>query len=400
MKKINPYIILISVSVIVVLFYQFKWSLLYPKLSVSMIITIVILVILCWIFALIFNSFVKYEKDTKWRLKYNYMYTFIVLVVFLGTLMDGIYSHGFPLFGTIKYGDNYGIPTLHTFIAILDSYVTYVLALMITFSKSKRTAFAFTIAAICLVLPLSRMLIVLTISNYLWSYLYLNLYRYKNIKFVQKLSLCILVICGMYIFGLLGNYRTNIQESNNKSYTDSTMIFQIGVPTENFIDTHIPAPFFWDYIYGTSALANLQNIINERGRTENTSLSEFTITQFLPDVFGKNINSSEYANIKSSTYQYQISPVLNVSTFLFKPYYLLGWLGIIAMIIFILIFPVLYLLILNNLESNYIIIGISILNTIYAFMFFDNMFTISALSLQLLLPVIQGKLMTISKKND
>ncbi|MCC4477597.1 oligosaccharide repeat unit polymerase [Limosilactobacillus reuteri] len=394
MKKINPYIILITVSIIVVLFYQFKWSLLYPRLSASMTITIVILVVLCWVFSLMFNSFIKYEKDTKWSLEYNYWYTLIVLIVALGTLMDGIYSHGFPLFGAIKYGDNYGIPTLHTFIAILDSYITYVLALMATFNKSKRkiTIFAFTIAAICLVLPLSRMLIVLTFSNYLWSYLYLNLDRYKNIKFIQKLSLCILIICGMYIFGLLGNYRTNIQESNNKSYTDSTMIYQIGVPSTNFINSHIPAPFFWDYIYGTSALANLQNIINERGRSENTSLSEFAITQFLPDVFGKNINNSEYENIKSSTYQYQVSHVLNVSTFLFKPYYLLGWFGIIAMIIFVLIFPVLYLLILNTLESNYIIIGISILNTIYAFMFFDNMFTISVLSLQLLLPVIQGKI--------
>lgn len=394
MKKINPYIILITVSIIVVLFYQFKWSLLYPRLSASMTITIVILVVLCWVFSLMFNSFVKHEKDTKWSLEYNYWYTLIVLIVALGTLMDGIYSHGFPLFGAIKYGDNYGIPTLHTFIAILDSYITYVLALMATFNKSKRkiTIFAFTIAAICLVLPLSRMLIVLTFSNYLWSYLYLNLDRYKNIKFIQKLSLCILIICGMYIFGLLGNYRTNIQESNNKSYTDSTMIYQIGVPSTNFINSHIPAPFFWDYIYGTSALANLQNIINERGRSENTSLSEFAITQFLPDVFGKNINNSEYENTKSSTYQYQVSPVLNVSTFLFKPYYLLGWFGIIAMIIFVLIFPMLYLLILNTLESNYIIIGISILNTIYAFMFFDNMFTISVLSLQLLLPVIQGKI--------
>lgn len=394
MKKINPYIILITVIIIVVLFYQCKWSLLYPRLSDSMAITIVILVILCWVFSLMFNSFVKHEKGTKWSLEYNYWYTLIVFIIALGTLMDGIYSHGFPLFGTIKYGDNYGIPTLHTFIAILDSYITYVLALMVTFNKSKRkrTAFAFTIAAICLVLPLSRMLIVLTFSNYLWSYLYLNLDKYKNIKFIQKLSLCILIICGMYIFGLLGNYRTNIQESNNKNYTDSTMIYQIGVPSTNFINSRIPAPFFWDYIYGTSALANLQNIINERGRSENTSLSEFAITQFLPDVFGKNINSSEYENINLRTYQYQVSPVLNVSTFLFKPYYLLGWFGIIAMIIFVLIFPVLYLLILNPLESNYIIIGISILNTIYAFMFFDNMFTISVLSLQLLLPVIQGKI--------
>lgn len=394
MKKINPYIILITVSIIVVLFYQCKWSLLYPRLGASITITIVILVILCWVFSLMFNSFVKHEKGTKWSLEYNYWYTLIVFIIALGTLMDGIYSHGFPLFGTIKYGDNYGIPTLHTFIAILDSYITYVLALMVTFNKSKRkrTAFAFTIAAICLVLPLSRMLIVLTFSNYLWSYLYLNLDKYKNIKFIQKLSLCILIICGMYIFGLLGNYRTNIQESNNKSYTDSIMIYQIGVPSTNFINSRIPAPFFWDYIYGTSALGNLQNIINERGRSENTSLSEFAITQFLPDVFGKNINSSEYENIKLRTYQYQVSPVLNVSTFLFKPYYLLGWFGIIAMIIFVLIFPVLYLLILNTLESNYIIIGISILNTIYAFMFFDNMFTISVLSLQLLLPVIQGKI--------
>ena len=58
------------------------------------------------------------------------------------------------------------------------------------------------------------------------------------------------------------------------------------------------------------------------------------------------------------------------------------------MLMFLLIFPMIYLLLIQNIDSKYFIYGLSILNTIYLLALFDNMFTLSVLSLQLFIPLI------------
>ena len=169
------------------------------------------------------------------------------------------------------------------------------------------------------------------------------------------------------------------------------------MPSQSFINSKIPSPYFWDYIYLTSSIGNLQNMITY-SQSSSTDIKKFVITQFFPDTISKKVYSDYSDEVKFNTFQYQISPSLNVGTIFYEPYYLFGWLGVYLMLFFLLVFPILYLLIIQNVESRYFIYGLSVLNTIYVFMLFDNMFTLSVLSLQLLIPPIS--MIVIKNKNS
>lgn len=392
MKKVNPYSILFVASLVTISLYELKWSELYPPLGNDMLIFLTILLISCYIFSIIFRHSFPKINDINRSLLYSNRYLALTIIIFILTIAEGIYSHGFPLLGTVKYGDNYGFPTIHLLITIINSYLTYTLALILFVKKikTKRVKVCFFLNLVCLLLPFSRMIIIVTLINYLWSYFYLTTKSRKKLGFSKKIIILCCLVVGLYVFGVMGNYRTNVQENNKKDYFDSSMIYQIGMPSSRFLNSKIPSPFFWDYIYSTSALANFQNITLYPAGGNEKSATKFIMTQLMPDVFAKDIMPDEYSNLQSSLTQYQVTSTLNVSTAFFQPYYLWHWSGVYVMLIFILIFPLIYLLILRDLGDEYFMIGLSMVNTMYLLLFFDNTFKLSVVSLQLIIPLILG----------
>lgn len=393
MKKINPYSLLIIAIISILVLYELKWSSLYPTLSLQVIIFFLITILgLFFLDLFLMNLFLTKSlriSNSTPIYSYKKYYIYIVALVVIGTVLDGIYSHGYPLLGNLKYGEDFGVPFLHVLTSILASFITYFLAMVLTFENKVniKVCILLCITILCLLLPFSRLLIILTLLNYIWSLIY---FKFNGKKFTFKGTIILLVsMCvGLYLFGILGNYRLNIQTNNtSKKSTDSTLIYQIGVPSQTFIDSKVPAPYFWDYIYLTSSIGNLQNIVTY-SQPSSTDVKKFVITQFLPDTFSKKIYSDYSDEVKFNTFQYQISPSLNVGTIFYEPYYLFGWIGIYLMLLFILVFPIIYLFIIRNADNKYFVYGLSVLNTIYVLALFDNMFTLSVLSLQLLIPLI------------
>jgi hypothetical protein len=82
---------------------------------------------------------------------------------------------------------------------------------------------------------------------------------------------------------------------------------------------------------------------------------------------------------------------LTVSSVYAGSYVYLSWIGMVIMGIFIIIFPLFYISFLSK-KSKYYVTAIAILNSLYLFLIFDNMFSFSGLSLQLLYPLIFHKL--------
>lgn len=392
MKKINPYSILFTISLVIVFLYELKWSELYPPISSSMVVFLVIMLISCYAFLIIFRKLFSEPTNTSKNFNYSKWYLIITIIIVALTLAEGFYSHGFPIFGTVRYGDNYGFPTIHFIITIINSYLTYALAIILFVNRVRvrMVKVCFALNLVCLLLPFSRMIIIVTLINYLWSYFYLANNSHNKLKLNKKIVILGCLIIGMYIFGLLGNYRTNVQVNNKKDYFDSSLIYQIGEPSTRFLSSKLPSAFFWDYIYSTSALANFQNITSYPIMENENSVTKFVVTQFMPDIFAKNMMKDEYTNLRNSLTQYQVTPILNVSTAFYQPYYFWHWGGVYLMLLFILFFPLIYLLVLKELGDKYFIIGISMLNTMYLLLFFDNTFKLSVVSLQLIIPLILG----------
>ncbi|WP_318507256.1 hypothetical protein [Bacillus sp. T3] len=169
---------------------------------------------------------------------------------------------------------------------------------------------------------------------------------------------------------------------------DNSLFLQIGGATEEFKESPIPKEFFWPYIYISSPLANLQETINHYEYEEDISLSDtfvFSVTQVLPDFISKRIVAFYEIVIPNSL---QITPELNVSTAFAQSYVILGWVGVSLLTLFMFIFALFYILLLKSLNSEYFIVGVAILNSIFVFNTFSNMFSFTGLSFQLVYPIL------------
>ena len=115
----------------------------------------------------------------------------------------------------------------------------------------------------------------------------------------------------------------------------------------------------------------------------------------MPKILGNRILVN---NTDEDLEQYQVSPALTVSTIYYKMFAYNGWLGAILMDMYLVLFPFVYLLILNKFAKNYVLYGICILNTMYVLNFFDNMFMFDTISLQLFIPLVMGILQKLRIK--
>jgi hypothetical protein len=135
-------------------------------------------------------------------------------------------------------------------------------------------------------------------------------------------------------------------------------------------------------------LANLQKTIDEFEHTEDVGIKnsfEFATTQLLPDFISKRIVPVFNINIPDAI---KITPELNVSTAFAASYTTLGWVGISLYMLVIFVFAYFYILILKKYNSEYFIAGVAIMNSIFLFNIFSNMFSFTGLSFQLVYPVI------------
>lgn len=382
MQKINPFFLFgISLFVVVIL-YSLHYSLLYPSLSVSMAFFLSIVLVLSFISNIMWRDFCLYLNncsDSQKQIHLDNKSKSLTIISLVGTLVEGIYSRGFPLLGHYSEGSSYGIPVVHVTLTV---YISFLISLIFYFQVKKgfikQRNILIMLNFFCLMLTLARSVLVVSLLNCLWIYLFSK----KKIK-IQKQTIIITII-GMYVFGLLGNYRSNMQqETRQNSIFNSDFVYYVGSAKENVRDKPLLGPLFWDYLYVTSPLANFQNIVNQKKvTTEKVSVSDI-MSQFVSNAFIKEDNDPKTENIQ----QYQINSALTVGTIFFSNYNLSGWLGVWTMLIYMLIFPFFYILLIKLLAPAFMDIAISILDTLYVLNLFDNMFSFTTTSLLLLMPL-------------
>nr|WP_282434253.1 O-antigen polymerase [Bacillus sp. DNRA2] len=340
---------------------------------------------------LIGNYLMKYKIIEFNRLIYKEYYRWITYAILIGYFIEFLYHRNFPLLAiftgnSLSYHE-FGIPTFHVFLVTFNSFFSIFLFQVILSEKEKRTKtiVLYILNLIPSLLIMNRGMLVIIMMSCV--FVYLIKYQHKiTLKKIAGLSLLLVVF--LYFFGVVGNMRVNNSYNTNTSMFDNSLFLQIGGATDEFKDSIIPEEFFWPYIYISSPLANLQETINNFEYENDITGSDtfvFSVTQVLPDFISKRIVGSYEINIPNSL---QITPELNVSTAFAQSYVILGWVGISLLIMFMFGFALFYILLLKNLNSDYFIVGLAILNSIFVFNTFSNMFSFTGLSFQLVYPLL------------
>ncbi|AOO74930.1 hypothetical protein LCW_02025 [Latilactobacillus curvatus] len=386
---VNPFFMFILAFSAVILSFFFGWSSIYPSFSSDVLFFFIVMFLLAGVLGyFIYKSNVISFK----KIKSTTNVVWLVVIVLIGTLAEGAYNHGFPLQFMLQGKDSgyteFGIPTVHVFLLTLTAFLTtYLWHLILSSTGKLRNQYILLCVLSCIpyVLEVNRGMFMMVMINCFTIFI---LAIWKKIKVRHIIGLAIFGVVGLFLFGVMGNARVNTSYQNGRSAFDSASIMQIGGATEKFKSSKIPKEFFWGYIYASSPVANFQKNVDYSKTTEKITVSKVNSMFFgelLPNFIGKRaLANSDYKEVKIQ----QITPELNVGTALSSPYRLLGWIGVTMYVIIIFAGAYVYLYFLYKLNSRFFIVGLSVLNTIFALTIYSNMIQATGLSLQLAYPII------------
>lgn len=394
---LNPYYLYSISSLLILGLYSLGWSDLYPKISFETKCFFIISAIISFLIGRLFDrKFIESESDEIFIVDKNeknksYLnIKKITIAILIANVVEFIYSGVIPFveiailkneYIYLEYG---GIPTFHVILFTFNAFFTIYIFHRILIENKKIYILYFILNLLPSMLTYNRgMLMMITISCI--SVFVLEKWR-GILNFKKIIILSILGIMFIYFFGIAGNIRSNSTYDVDAKPTDSRYIMMVGEASQKFRQSMIPKPMFWGYIYMTSPLANFQTNVNyyENMKFNAESIGKFINKSILPDFVSKRIAGFlkyDYNEVK------QVSPNLNVSSFLSDAFVNSGWIGVISIYVYFILLIWIYRFLLGE-NSSFLITGMSILNTITMLNFFSNMFTFSGLSFQLIYPII------------
>lgn len=369
----NPNYIYTFIFFVVVAMYQLGWSDLYPKLTTPLLLFLIGTILVNFIFGFFVSRFDKLrikiiETKESGGKSWNVI---LILLVFWG--IDKF------------FGD---IPTIHILLITFTSFYSIHVFSRYLREQTRSLFIGFLILFFTVsLLGTFRILIFFNLITYLLTYIYIR-NPLKSLK--GKLVVLGAIISILYIFGYLGN---NLK---GESYNDGELILTIGEASDEFRESIVPNEFFWTYLYASSPLANLELNVGSNNSIRPTSKDIFlwVNSEFMPDfISGKVFASMNEKQISGM----QINDALNVSTVYLRSYRYASWFGLSFMALFIAIFPIVYLSLIKN--TKFFIPGLVSLISIYMFLVFDNLFAFSAISFQLVYPLL-SRIRIFKKKTD
>ena len=374
---LNPFYIYGIIWLSVLGVYTIPWSNLYPEISNEL--------KLYFLITISFSAVIGYLLRRKYNFKncincmeikkINIFFPSLIIVV--GHLIQFIYVGKIPLIETIQktgylYVDFHGIQILHPLLFTFNSYYCVYLFDKYLETKNKKLIIASILLLIPFLLLVNRAAIMMIIATQTLIYLATIKLTFRKII---KISLGVFLL--FYGFGIFGNIR------HNSKWYDTSYLNKIG---QNKKSIEYLDPFFWSYVYLTSPLANLEKNISEKNvEYDYTTLVRknlmpvFVDTRFLP------------VSTKPTRVPKLISPYLNLSTGLSSQYLNGGFLGVYLVFFAYILVNIVITFILPQ-KSPYYRVTIAILCTIVLFSFFINMYVNTALTFQLVYPIISDKI--------
>lgn len=392
----NPYILAAIPFTLVLLLYSIKWGTILVPLTPMLVNFLVIFIFLLFFIGFIMNNSFKkktMEDDGYERNRNSASSKYIVMIILVLTLIEGIYFRGFPITGAISYAD-FGIPGIHPVILTFNGYmlVKFFYEWGLEFkNKIKRTKGSLVIWLILpFIVEINRGMLIMILLSGIIAFIIASEVK---ITLIKTLKLIIFGLVSIYMFGLAGNYRTNFAFSGKERFLNSYYIMSLGGAQNNSVESLLD-PFYWGYIYISSSMANLQStILQVPDNITQNSLLKLFIVQFSPDFISKRIYPNAIDTLGS-----RVNSEFNTGTVFNSAYYLYGWAGITITAIVILLLPLLLHIVLKNKEKKYYVIGFSFLGCMYVFLTFDNMLGFTGLTLPIIYAIVGAYINVLRNK--
>lgn len=378
---VNPYFCYAIAFAIALVMYPLGWSDLYPPLSFSLLIFLILTILLHALAGLVIfkrNSFrvdlTPAENKGVWA---------VSAFLYLLWIAEFIYGGGIPIIQILLRRPydykTFGIPTLHVFIVTFSSFYTIFLFQQYLKRRSARLLFLSAINLLPAIMIYNRGMFLFNLAACIFLYV---TYR-GHIKFRHIAAGITGGILIAYLFGVMGSIR--VSNESREPYSNEGFL-QTGKASTSFKESTIPEEFFWAYVYTTSPIANLQQNIslNNPEHCRLASVVHWFNNEVIPDFVSKRINAA------TGTEKEKIQTIpgpFNATTVYAGSFSYCGWWGLFLMAFVILLVPLLYVCVIYP-DSPFFLSGLAIVNTMFLFMVFDNTIRFTGLSFQIVYPIL------------
>jgi oligosaccharide repeat unit polymerase len=309
------------------------------------------------------------HKIKKYKVNFNQKFiTYSFWIIVLAMILQVIYSGGVPLFWLLmNVNKNYfafGIPTFNGLVLSFLVFFSTILYINLRQNFSAKQLIYFIIIIIIPILLINRQVLITIIVQLLVAhYLFINKIKIRKLVYIS--------IIGIVIFGIIGNYRTGLQDF---------------ILVSRFKDTEIgylSSGFYWVYMYLTMSIANINNLFTNFNFLDLNyglnMLRSYVPTIFLDVLFDTN----SYSQVN-----FLVTINYNVSGYMVSPFLDFGQLGVVVYTFFLgIICSIVYHnFIFNNTVTNKLIFIVILL--IISMSFFIDFLLYLPVSFQLVWIVI------------
>lgn len=351
----NPFYVYPFAFILAFVTYFLGWCNLYPKLSANL---IIFLIISFLPFLFLGYNFEKKKFSIIVYPAISFLLNDIVffIIIILGATDIAIMGY-LPILDKSHNYKEFGAPVIDVLFNTLSIFFSIVFLQSFLCERKKRfLAYILIILAVQILLYRRATLVWIIISGIFFIVL-----NKKKISIGLLILGIIMLPLFSYTFGLLGNKRSNLSQSD--------VINNLGA-SNKFKNLGISHNHYMTYLYLSSPVANLQiNIKPEDRFFNNGDFVNFVFYCLVPQSITMRLEKG--LNLSPPGHSL-ITPGLIVGSCFMMSYCLMGWFGMIVMVIFILFIIWLCLKIVCKWNTFYLA-TISILSTTISFLIFDNM---------------------------
>jgi hypothetical protein len=369
----NPFFVYILTFGGVIVFYQLGWSDIYPALSIEMIVFFGLSFVVAAALALAVSSDVAVIG-----IYHPMLPGFTIIIPLVCFVADIVYTGYVPLFEMLfgksfMYTQFVGVPSLHVFAVTFGGAFATIRFADFLYEQDRRRRLRHLAEAM---VPIIYYLLVVyrgmaLISLASWAFVFAikrGRIGWRAAVIATGIGLAVLMLNG-----LIGEARTGSLQ-------------RLGFPSRAFQESGVPDSYFATYLYATGPIANFQHAVTTTEPAYDfAEAPRFLISEMLPDFLSNRLLSAIDANRPAVP---QMSRGFNVSSIFGRSYLLFGWIGVLLMFAWMMAMALGYLALI--LRSPYCVPCLALLNTLIVFSVFDNMIAVSAVSLQLVWPLLLG----------
>ena len=351
---VNPFYLYCIAFSFALIAYLAEWSNIFPKLSAGLLLFFAVTFV---IFIFAGYLFVKKQPDFYNHQAFGRHLNDIIfwLIILLGVI-NVLYMGYLPVLDRSHNYREFGMPVIDPLFNSLSIFFSVFFFHSFLDTRKKRLL-------IYLIIILIFQAIIFRRSAMMWIIISSSFLFIHYLKRIRLLVIILSIICIpalSYCFGLYGNFRSNL--------TKSFVINDLGA-SDTFKNSGISFNHYMTYLYLSSPLANLQeNIDRKSGELKNDDLKDFLFYCLVPQSFTIRLEK-RLQLLPPSTYL--ISPNLIVGSFYMVSFFTLGWIGMISMFLYLLLFILLCLSIIRRWN----ICGLetySLLSTMVCMLIFSN----------------------------